>query len=237
VEPKAFIVYGIIPFFPTYNPNPQAVKTPPPVLVVGNLEYIQNNLALEPYQVWLKLNPEIESRKLLFDGILEKVIPVVSIIDTRGELIDAKNDPFQLAINGVMTLGFVISILITFIGFLLYWILSMRSRTLQFGILRAMGISFSQLISMLTAEQILTSGAAIAIGIVTGNYASQLFVPFFQISYNMVSQVPPFQVSFDPNDFIKIYVVISFMMLLGLLILGYLLSRIKIHQAVKLGED
>lgn len=237
VESKAFIVYGIIDFFPSFNPNPQEVKQKAPMLVVGNLEYIQNNLALEPYQVWLKLKPGLESRKQLFDGIIEKKIPVESLTDTREELIAAKNDPYQLAINGMMTLGFVISILISFIGFLLYWILSMRSRTLQFGILRAMGISFSQLIAMLTTEQILTSGAAILIGVLTGNYASQLFVPFFQISFNMVSQVPPFEVSFDPGDFFKIYVIITIMISLGLFILGYLLSRIKIHQAVKLGED
>ena len=30
----------------------------------------------------------------------------------------SKNDPFRLAINGVMTLGFVISMLISFFGFL-----------------------------------------------------------------------------------------------------------------------
>ncbi|HEY0828922.1 MAG TPA: FtsX-like permease family protein [Bacilli bacterium] len=237
VDSKAFIVYGIVDFFPSFNPNPQDVKQKAPMLVVGNLEYIQNNLALEPYQVWLKLKPGVESRKQLFDGILEKKIPVESLIDTREELVSAKNDPYQLAINGMMTLGFVISILISFIGFLLYWVLSMRSRTLQFGILRAMGISFSQLIAMLTTEQILTSGAAILIGILTGNYASQLFVPFFQISFNMVSQVPPFEVSFDSGDFLKIYVIITIMISLGLFILGYLLSRIKIHQAVKLGED
>ena len=56
-------------------------------------------------------------------------------------VIRSKNDPFQLAVNGVMTLGFLIAIGISFIGFLLYWLLSLYGRILQFGVLRAMGIS------------------------------------------------------------------------------------------------
>ena len=152
-------------------------------------------------------------------------------------VVRSKNDPFQLAVNGVMTLGFLIAIGISFIGFLLYWVLSLYGRILQFGVLRAMGISFAQLIGMLVAEQLLTSGAAVLIGMITGNTASRLFVPLFQLTFDSSSQVPPFQVSFDPNDQLHLYVIVTVMIGIGLLLLGTMLSRIKIHQAVKLGED
>ncbi len=54
-----------------------------------------------------------------------------------------------MALNGILTLGFLISILVTFAGFLLYWILSLKGRTLQNGIMRAMGLSLRQLIGIL----------------------------------------------------------------------------------------
>jgi putative ABC transport system permease protein len=136
-----------------------------------------------------------------------------------------------------MTLGFLISIVICFFGFLLYWILSLSSRILQLGILRAMGISFRQLIGMLTTEQLLTSGAAIIIGVICGMVASNLFVPLFQLSFDPSQQVPPFEVIHDPVDTTRLYAIVTVMIGLGLFILGYMLSRIKIHQAVKLGED
>ena len=63
------------------------------------------------------------------------------------------------------------------IGFLIYWILSIKSRTLQFGILRAMGMSFREIIAMILYEQILVSGVAIIIAVVIGSVASDLFVP------------------------------------------------------------
>ncbi len=242
VKPHPFVVYGVIDYWPSFNPNPKVTeesvdnKAIAPAFMVGHLQYIQNNLSLEPYDVWIKLKPDAE-RQQLYDAIAEKKIPVTNIIDTREELRKAKNDPFTLAINGVMTLGFLISVIISFFGFLLYWVLSLFGRILQLGILRAMGISFAQLIGMLITEQILTSGAAIAIGMLCGNATSHLFVPLFQIAFNPTTQVPPFQVTFDPRDSLQLYVVVTFMITVGLFILGYLLSRIKIHQAVKLGED
>jgi putative ABC transport system permease protein len=249
VDNAEFVVYGIIDFWPTWNPNPGpddkvTVKTKSgsttqikyPMLVVGQLPYIQNNLALEPYDIWLKLKPDGTSAEV-YKAIEDQSLPVVSLEDSRQELIKTKNDPFQLAINGVMTLGFLISIVISFFGFLLYWILSLSARTLQFGILRAMGVSFIQLVAMIVVEQILTSGAAIGIGMVIGNATSELFVPMFQMSFDPRTQVPPFKVTFDPRDQQELYLIVTAMITFGLCILGYMLSRIKIHQAVKLGED
>lgn len=253
VENTMFNVFGIVDYWPSWNPNPKYAdkntststgtaanaktkKVLAPMLIVGHLSYIQNNMALEPYDVWLKLKPSASSQEL-YDALEEKNIPVTKITDAKQELIRSKNDPFQLAINGVMTLGFIISIVISFCGFLLYWILSLSSRVLQLGILRAMGISFRQLIFMLIGEQLLTSGAAIGIGLLTGSLTSRFFVPMFQLSLQSTSQVPPFQVTFDPRDQFQLYIIVSTMLVIGLFILGTMLSRIKIHQAVKLGED
>jgi putative ABC transport system permease protein len=244
-------VYGIIKYWPSWNPNPTLTagsssnanananaKAKPklPNLVVGHLSYIQNNLALEPYDVWLKMKPG-SSTKELYDAMAERNLPIKELHDARQDLIIAKSDPFRLAVNGVMTLGFVISMGISFIGFLLYWVLSLSGRTLQFGILRAMGISFGQLLGMLVTEQALTSGAAVLIGVGAGHAASRLFVPQFQLSFDTASQTLPFRVMFDPSDSFKLYVIVSVMIGIGLALLGLLLSRIRIHQAVKLGED
>jgi putative ABC transport system permease protein len=243
VSYKPFTIYGIIDYWPTFNPNPQqptsgnAKKPELPKVVVGHLSYIQSAIALEPYQVWIDLKDEPTSKQTFNEALNAKEIPIESFIDTGYELTLAKNDPFQMAINGVMTLGFLISVVISFFGFLLYWVLSLNGRVLQYGILRAMGISFMQLIGMLVTEQVLTSGAAFLIGAGIGNVTSLLFVPLFQLSFNSTTQVPPFQVMFDSTDSTRLYIIVTIMITIGLGILGYLLSRIKIHQAVKLGED
>ncbi|WP_426445612.1 ABC transporter permease [Paenibacillus sp. S-38] len=252
VEAIPFTVYGIIDYWPSWNPNPgsgsgsgtveekaggpDGAKTSRPKLIVGHLSYIQNNLALEPYEVWLKLKPGAPSQAV-YAAVKEQGFQIEELRDAKQEQIKAVKEPFQLAINGVMTLGFLISVCICFFGFLLYWVLSLHARTLQYGIFRAMGISLPQLIGMLAAEQVLISGAAIAIGMGTGSLTSRLFVPLFEMSFDPKTQVPPFQVLFDPRDETRLYIIVGFMMLFGLSILAYIVSRIRIHQAVKLGED
>ncbi len=157
--------------------------------------------------------------------------------DTNQKLVKSQNDPFRLAINGVMTLGFVISMLISFFGYLLFWVLTLSGRTLQYGVLRAIGISFSQIVGMLVSEQFLTSGAAILIGVLIGNTVSDLFVPLFEMSFNPSEQVPPFQIIHQLSDYLQLYGTVALMLAIGLAILGIRLSRIKIHQALKLGEE
>jgi len=245
VDSQPFVVFGIIDYFPTFNPNPplgsvnaseKNGKNNAPMLIVGNLGRIQFQLALEPYQVWLKMKPG-HSTEELYESIEKLRLPITNIVNTREDLAKAKNDPFLLALNGILTLGFIISIAVSFIGFLLYWILSLKGRTLQNGIMRAIGLSLRQLIAMLTLEQLLTSGTAILIGVTVGNLASRLFVPNFQIAFNPGSLVPPFKVSFAAIDFIRLYSIVGFMLAIGLGILSFMLSRIRVHQALKLGED
>jgi len=236
-----FIVFGIIDYWPSWNPMPggpaaDGEEAAVPKLIVGNLPYIQSQLALEPYEVWFKLQPDASSQDV-YDAVAEKGYDVLSVQNARQERIQSINDPFILAINGVMTLDFLISICITFVGFLLYWVISLHARTLQFGIFRAMGISFPKLIAMLAGEQILISAASIVIGIYTGTIASRLFVPLFEMSFDAQTQILPFKVTFDPDDYMRLYTIVSVMVAIGLAILAYVVSRIKIHQAVKLGED
>ena len=232
-----FVVYGIINYWPSFNPleKKEGVSSDS-ALIVANLPYVQNMMGLEPYDVWVKLKPDI-SRESFYQNIKESTIPVTRMDDVNPKLVELKNSALLLGINGSLTLGFLISILITFIGFLLYWVLTIKSRTLQYGIYRAMGIPMPQLIGILISEQLLTSGFACLLGIGVGGITSKLFVPLFKITFNPTDLTPPFTVIFDQSDEARIYLFVTFMLIVGLTILVIFLRKIKIHQAIKLGED
>lgn len=240
VDYRPFIVYGIIDYFPTFNPNPQRStrSTTPemPHLIVGHLWVIQSAMALEPYQVWIKLKDGAD-RATLYDEMQQKGIKVAQIVDTEQDLVKMKNDPLMLGINGTMSLGFLMALIISFSGFLLYWVLSMRKRILQIGVFRALGLTVKQLISMLAAEQLLTSGAAIGLGAMSGFAATYLFVPFFQLSFDVSALVPPFRITIATQDVNLLFVFVTITVLIGLTVLSTILSKVKIHQALKLGED
>lgn len=236
------IVYGVIDYFPTFNPNVSSSQAsnqanrPAPMLVVGHLSMIQNSLAIEPYQVWVKLKEGADLKKF-YDSLADNRLDMESIDNTMSKIIESRNDPFRMAINGVMSLGFILSLLISFIGFLLYWVLSMQSRLLQLGVFRAMGISFASMVGMLSVEQLLTSGAGMLIGLLSGAIASFIFVPMFQMSFDPGQIVPPFEVLVQAKDTTQLLLITAVMLTVALVVLGTLLKRMKIHQAVKLGED
>ncbi len=162
---------------------------------------------------------------------------VTNVKYTSQSLVRIKNDPTIQGFNGMLSLVFIITMGITTIGFLIYWILSLKSRTLQFGIYRAIGMSQRSIIGMLGMEQILVSLCAILFGLLLGDVTSLIYINLFEMVYTAQERVIPFEVFHVPGDYYKIYAIIALMLGIGLAVLIRVISSIKIDQALKLGED
>lgn len=235
-------ILAFVDYWPGINPSEtvevddRTGETAVRDFLVCNYNYLRRVTELQPYQIWLKMQDGATSEALYAD-IAAKHLKIQRIKDSSQQLIEAKTDPELQGMNGALTLGFVVIMLMTVIGFLIYWIMSIKSRTLQFGVLRAMGVTFREVISTLGWEQLLVSLVSIAMGFVIGGTASDLFVPMFRTMYNAADQVPPFRVQGDPGDYIKMYVIIAVMLIGGFAVLGSIIRRININKALKLGED
>lgn len=234
------IVYGFVEYWPTYNAveseigaDGQPTQTNQ-YLIVAHLSQLQAAWGITPYQVWIKT---AGGTRFFHDFIEEQGISYYELRDIGEQLVNLKNDPIFQGTNGILTVGFIVVLLLCTFGFLIYWILSIQSRSLQFGIFRAMGMSIRELISMLLNEQLFISGTAIATGALVGQLASRFFIPLIQISYAPSDEVIPLSVISDKIDAIRLFGVVGAVILLCLFVLGVLISRIKIAQALKLGED
>ncbi|MCL2820028.1 MAG: hypothetical protein FWD38_04260 [Oscillospiraceae bacterium] len=223
-------VYGFVDFWPSKNPVSE------PNFVIANLNTIHRQMRVEPYSVWLSLEDGTTSLDF-YESLNDAGIRVSRISDTRQSIIALRNDPLLQSLNGTLTLGFVVTLCITFIGFLIYWILSIRSRLLQFGILRAMGLSRTGLILTLIWEQLLVSGCAIAAGFGIGVLTSRLFAPALQLIYLSSEQIPPFLTVVNKSDYIVMISAFAGMLIAGLAILIIMIRRLKPDQVLKLGED
>ncbi|TVQ25637.1 MAG: ABC transporter permease, partial [Spirochaetaceae bacterium] len=231
-----YYVYGVVDYWPGYNPFAGGGAGARQHLAVVNLNYMHATTALEPYQVWFALDDGVTSAEFYEALTVGRVNPT-RVQDASQELIRRRNDPMLQGTNGTLSLGFLVSLGICFVGFLLYWVFSIRDRTLQFGLFRAMGMSKSSIIGMLGLEQLFVSGAAVAAGFAIGRIASELFVPLLQAVRSAEQAVPPFRVVSLGVDQLRITIFVTVMLLFGFGILSVVLSRIKIHQAVKLGEE
>jgi putative ABC transport system permease protein len=105
------------------------------------------------------------------------------------------------------------------------------------GILQAIGLSIKQLIGYLASEQFLLMGLSIIIGAAIGLLTSNFFVPFLQVNISGTAPVPPFEVLIGWSE--TAWLSLAFGFVLALTMLGTILSlaRLKVFQAVKMGES
>jgi len=165
----------------------------------------------------------------------EETIDSINFTDYNVTL--AKKNSILNGMNGILTLDFLISMIVCCIGFIIFWIISVRQRVLQFGIFRAMGMNKGELYRMIFYEQLMISFVSVIAGIVIGGVASQLFVPLFERMSTLSNQYLPFATYRDGIDYIRIYVITGVSLIIGLSVLIRFISKLKIDQALKLGED
>ncbi len=234
------IIYGFVDYWPSYAPVIRSMGRDglyaemDNFLIVAHLSQLQSSWGVIPYQIWIRTEG---SSQFLYDYAEESGTKYALFLDTAAEIIKLKNDPIFQGTNGILTIGFICVLLLCITGFLIYWILSIQSRTLQFGIFRAMGMSMREVLTMLVNEQLFITGVSVAAGILVGMLTSRLFVPLIQIAYSSADQVIPLEIVSESGDYVRLFAVIGPAILICMFILGWLISKIKISQALKLGED
>lgn len=203
-------------------------------LMVCNYDNLLLDFPVVPYEVWIKTTG---SSQFFYDWAAEEKVSFASFDDRSADVISLKNDPYFQITNGMLTITFIVVLVLCAIGFLIFWITSIRSRELIFGIYRAMGMSMGELIRMLINEHFFGSILPILFGAGVGILASKLFIPLIQIAYSPKIQTIPSKIVMRNADLAQIGIVIAVMLALCITVISMLLSKIKINQAIKLGED
>lgn len=225
-----FRVCGFFDLWPTYYPDQD------PYMVVVNYEYVRANLPVAHYELWFDRDEDVETEEI-YQSIEDQGLRFTSLTNLKQELISIRNDPTVQGTNGALTLSFLITMIISIIGFLIFWILSIRERMLQFGILRALGLRMSGVLKILGIEQLLISFSAVIFGIIIGYFNSQMFIPFLQYVYTEPNTIPEFSVYSTAADYVKLYVLAGIMLLIGLFVLFGIIRKINAAQTLKMGED
>ncbi len=235
------IIYAFVDYWPGYKPT--SIKefddgtcgTVDNYLVIANLGNIQQQWKVEPYQVWMKLKNK--DTGFFYNLLQNQNINLTMLADKEQKVLEIRKDSMFQGTNGILTMSFIVILILCFIGYLIYWILSIRSRELLFGVFRAMGMSKREIIHMLINEQICTGGLAIALGAGIGVLASKLYIPMIQIAYAGDNQTLPMELMTKSSDMVRLFVIVALVFVVCMMILVSLISKLKIAQALKLGED
>ena len=78
--------------------------------------------------------------------------------------------------------------------------------------------------------------AGLVLGTGLGVWMSQLFIPYLQIGTDAIALTPPFLVEVAWDSIYRIYLIFGLLFFAALVVLTGLLLRMRIFEAVKLGE-
>ncbi len=227
-----FEIVGVFDLFPTWYPT-DADQGP---LFVGNLDYLfQEASGQYPYDIWLRTDPGA-SYEDIAQGVRGLGLDVVNWHAPQLTVVREQRRPQRQGLFGVLSVGFVAAGLLTVLGFVLYVFFSFRRRFVELGVLRAIGLSAKQMTLFLGWELAFLIVIGMGAGTGLGVWVSDLFIPYLQVGYGPAALTPPFTVQISWSAVLRFYILfgVLFVGALGILIL--LLLRMKIFQAIKLGE-
>ena len=223
-------IAGALDYFPRWYPEVDGA------LFIGNLDYLFEQARQElAHRVIARVEPEFDSREFRRD-VMGRGAAGVLIEEPLTRIEREQARPERQGLFGLLSIGFIASSLATMIGFLLYTVFSYRRRYVELGILRALGLSQSSMAVSVAWELGLLIFIGLVLGAGIGLLVSVLYIPYMQFVSNLEGVTPPYVVSLAWLEIAQIVALFFGAFLLIMLILLAILRRMRIFQAVKLGE-
>lgn len=227
---QQFVIRDAIDSFPMVYPEPGQH------FFVANYDYVYMVDDPPLTDVILRLAPGADTATVV-EALQQRGFTVDGVEDAKSLIATTRARPERVGFVGLLSLGFVAATGLTMLALLLYSLFSFRRRMVQIGVLRAAGLSMGQLIWLLAFELcFLTVTSAIA-GTALGVLAAQLFVPFYQLGNTIESRTPSFIVVIAWSEIGRLFLILGTMLLITLLATTLLLRRLRIHEAIKLGQE
>ena len=223
-------IVGTLDYFPRWYPEDDGA------IFLGNLDYLFEQAQLElAHRVIARIEPEFDDRAFT-RALIDRGAAGVLLEEPGTKINREQSRPERQGLFGLLSIGFITSSLATMIGFLLYTVFSYRRRYVELGILRAIGLSQSSMIVSVAWELGLLIVMGLALGLGIGLLVSLLYIPFMQFVSSLEGTVPPYMVTMAWTEIAQIVALFVATFVLIMLILLVILRRMRIFQAVKLGE-
>lgn len=232
------VLVDTVDFFPTldsYNDR----------FLVADLETVRahTNLGMARAEItanemWLHTNAEGEDRVDLIERFREgRPFQIGRAIDTVEDLAVAQIDPLVLAgWKALLLIAFGAILVLSSLGFLVHAYISFRNRELQFALMRTMGFSTRQLVSLMWLEQALVILVGMALGTWMGGRLGATIMPFLGHDDRGGQVLPPFVIEVGWQNLLVTYVAMG--LIFTAIIIGVILfiRRMSLSQVLRLGD-
>jgi len=225
-----FVIRAAVDNFPTVYRAPDAH------IFIANFDYV--TLLDDPasFDLVLQLEPNAHPEAIVA-GLKAHGFDIDNVQDARALVGAAQTRPERTGFVGLLSLGFVAAAGLTMLALLVYSLFSFRRRMIEIGVLLAAGLSMLQLGWLLAFELCFLALTSAVAGTALGVAAARLFVPFYQLGTTIEARTPPFVVVIAWGEITRLLLILGSMLLVTLLATMFLLRRLRIHEAIKLGQE
>jgi len=184
VVTSQFTIVGAYRYFPT-------VYEEEDVTIIGNLDFITNLMGTPPpHSIWMRVDQDADG-KAIIKSAAKIGVESVFFGDAVALIKEEQAKTERVGVFGTLTIGFLAAVAMAAIGLMTYSYASLRERLYRFAVLRALGLRRRQIIGQVILEYVLLTAIGAAAGAFIGLTASQLFVPFFRVTGEMGTPLPP----------------------------------------------
>ena len=191
-----------------------------------------------PNELWISSESTGEERQDLIERLnMSEAFLIDSYQDRDALLAESKVDPLVKAgWRSLLFIAFSSVLVLSCLGFLVHAYISFRNRQLQFALLRTVGFSMRQLVTMVWLEQMLVILAGLALGTWMGSRLGAVIMPFLGHDDFGSQVMPPFAMQINWNVLILTYVIMFLVFAVIILGMIWLVNRISLQRVLRLGE-
>ena len=189
-------------------------------------------------EMWLKTDVLGDEREELLEKFRGgQPFQIARAIDTVADLGLAQIDPLVLAgWRALLLIAFGAILILSSLGFLVHAYISFRNRELQFALMRTMGFSTRQLVSLMWVEQALVITVGMALGTWMGGRLGATIMPFLGHDDRGGQVLPPFVIEVGWQNLLVTYVAMGLIFTVIILGVIWFIQRMSLSRVLRVGD-
>ncbi len=229
-------IAGVFDLLPTYEPSASRhlLLADYSLLAAAATRAPLGSDGFFPNEAWLGDNSGSE---LTQASLLARGVQAETVVNRLQVLAEQSSDPLVAASwEGILFLCFAAVLLLSCLGFVMHAGLSAQARSLEFAILRTMGMSGRQIVGVVSFEQCFVVVSGVVAGTLLGFPLSELMIDSMGITENGAVPIPPLVSRVGVDAIVTVYVLLGIVVAATSAILVLLFSRLAVSRALRMGE-
>ena len=207
------------------------------VIRYTNLETTSGEV--KPNEIWMSTTTTGADRRELVRLLQDHDEPFrIRRVNDRVQVLAASQvDPLvQAGWRALLFMAFGTVLILSCLGFLVHAYVSFREREMQFGLMRTIGFSMRQLVTLVWVEQALVIAVGMGVGAWMGVGIGRTIMPFLSHNDQGTQVLPPFVLEIDWGTLAITYGFMALVFTLIILGMIWFIRRISLQRILRLGE-